>query len=554
MQWLVQTPAGSAPPWFGPSGVRRARRRGRGTAQRSSPSQGDFDGDGVDRPGVLQSSPPRPGTVLRVRRNYIDPGPANSLSTLGTANVQPPGGRPLRPQRPERGGRLHVNAQGQGVWSIASVLTGIRTFTFGQAGDIPSRATSTRSATTSRPSTARAPGSSWCSIPPTGQTETFDASPASSSLAGPRQPRPGRRPVRQPSLLQSGHRQPSAAADLRPHRAGRLRPQDRRLHDPRAQRPVYTVSGFQAGDIPAPADYLGQRLGPGGRLPAQHRPVHPGQPRWAVDHARHPRPVGRYPHHRPAGLPPAQLSPRRRRRSRRRRRRPPRRRRRPPRRRRRPHADADDPHADADDPHADADDRAAGDRVERPAHHQQEAPGDGDPGRLQRRLNAAEAQDLGTYHLTVAGKKGSFTAKNCAIHQAQGGRLQPRERYGGPLLQEAVRPEKESATPGQRRTAIGPAGQLDRPIDGDRNGQPGGNGPHPLPRRREHGRGGVRAHRRRERWRERRDGRRLDGVECVGRRGPIPTAGAQASMRCDPIGPTAAGEISTVGPVWKSGG
>ena len=40
----------------------------------------------------------------------------------------------------------------------------------------------------------------------------------------------------------------------------------------------YTITGFKPGDIPAPADYLGNGLGSGGRLPARHRSVHRGDP------------------------------------------------------------------------------------------------------------------------------------------------------------------------------------------------------------------------------------------------------------------------------------
>ena len=44
LQWLVQTPAGSSPPWFGPSGALYSSPSG--TAN-DVPFQGDFDGDGL---------------------------------------------------------------------------------------------------------------------------------------------------------------------------------------------------------------------------------------------------------------------------------------------------------------------------------------------------------------------------------------------------------------------------------------------------------------------------------------------------------------------------
>ena len=57
---------------------------------------------------------------------------------------------------------------------------------------------------------------------------------------------------------------------------------------------AYTVSsGFQAGDIPVPADYAGNGLDPADRLPSQHWAVH----RTGGDGDRHVRNagVGRYP-------------------------------------------------------------------------------------------------------------------------------------------------------------------------------------------------------------------------------------------------------------------
>ena len=44
LQWLVQTPAGSAPPWFGPSGALYSSPAGTANVV---PFQGDFDGDGL---------------------------------------------------------------------------------------------------------------------------------------------------------------------------------------------------------------------------------------------------------------------------------------------------------------------------------------------------------------------------------------------------------------------------------------------------------------------------------------------------------------------------
>ena len=88
-------------------------------------------------------------------------------------------------------------------------------------------------------------------------------------------PHPGPRAVRQPGLLQSGRRQRPVGADLRQDRAGRLRPQHRRVHDPRAQRRLHRRR-LPGRRHPGPGRLPRPGLGPGGRLPAQHRPVHRG--------------------------------------------------------------------------------------------------------------------------------------------------------------------------------------------------------------------------------------------------------------------------------------
>ena len=66
------------------------------------------------------------------------------------------------PTAPSEEAVFTVNAQGQGVWTIASALSGIRTLNFGQAGDIPLAgdfdAIGYDEPAVYRPSTGRVPG------------------------------------------------------------------------------------------------------------------------------------------------------------------------------------------------------------------------------------------------------------------------------------------------------------------------------------------------------------------------------------------------------------
>jgi hypothetical protein len=89
-------------------------------------------------------------------------------------------------------------------------------------------------------------------------------------------------------------------------------------------------------------------------------------------------------------------------------------------------------------------------------------------------VNVGEADNLGTYRLATAGKKGSFDAKNAGIIKLKSAvvgsnnsvRLTPRKAFA------------LSKTVQFRVNGLAPAGLQDsqgRLIDGDHNGQPGGN-------------------------------------------------------------------------------
>jgi hypothetical protein len=90
-------------------------------------------------------------------------------------------------------------------------------------------------------------------------------------------------------------------------------------------------------------------------------------------------------------------------------------------------------------------------------------------------LNAAEAQDLGIYHLTLAGKRGSFTARNArniklkgAVYGASSHTVELFVRKPFPRAKK-VQLLVNGTPPSGLQDGLG------RLIDGDRNGQPGGN-------------------------------------------------------------------------------
>jgi plastocyanin len=89
-------------------------------------------------------------------------------------------------------------------------------------------------------------------------------------------------------------------------------------------------------------------------------------------------------------------------------------------------------------------------------------------------VNSAEADKVGTYRLATAGKKGSFDARNAGIIRLKSAalvanntvRLTPRKAFA---LSRTVQFRVDGLSPAGLQDSLG------RLIDGDRNGQPGGN-------------------------------------------------------------------------------
>ena len=145
---------------------------------------------------------------------------------------------------------------GQGVWSIASGITP-RTVTFGQTGDIPEPGDYVGlgfdQIAVYRPSTGQ-----FLVLEPNGTTETLNlgvgGSPDLSSLV----PVPGGYDNQTYFNSKQAERTEAAVYDPNTGVFTILGPTGS----------VYTVSGFRAGDIPAPADYLGD----GSTQPVVFRP------------------------------------------------------------------------------------------------------------------------------------------------------------------------------------------------------------------------------------------------------------------------------------------
>ncbi len=370
LQWLVQSPAGAASPWFGASGTPYASLPGTANVV---PFDGDFDADGLTdlayynlstatwtidesskyQPfvftGTLTSGSasvtgvsnltgltvgqdvtgtgiPAGTTVLTINpliatitlsANATASG-SQSLTatvppvsfTLGTPNASVPvvGNFDTNGNGPTEAAVFTINGQGQGVWTISSALNGAYTVTFGQTGDIPVPGDyggiGYDQLAVYRPST----GQFLVYNPSTPNTPTIITDPRDQFLAGPQQPRPGPRPVLQ-CIGYTDYPAGSECSDLRPHRSGRLRPQDRGVHHPRPQQHRVYRLRVPTRRHPGPGRLPGHRRGPGGRLPAEHGSIHRGNRRlqWAndADDPRHLWSVGRHPRECPAVLSPA---------------------------------------------------------------------------------------------------------------------------------------------------------------------------------------------------------------------------------------------------------
>ena len=155
---------------------------------------------------------------------------------------------------------VYTLVNGQGVWTIASGISP-RTVTLAGRATSRNRATTMALATTKslsiapvRDSSFQVPGSNGTDRPKI-RFWVLGASPTSVALS----PCRATMTDNQIALL----RLPGARDD----RGGRVRPEHRGVHNSWPQRRL-TVSGFLKGDIPAPADYLGD----GSTQPVVFRP------------------------------------------------------------------------------------------------------------------------------------------------------------------------------------------------------------------------------------------------------------------------------------------
>ena len=133
VQWTVQTPTGTPAPWFGPSGVAYTPST-TVPANQVVPFQGDFDGTGLTGFAYYNIATAT-WTVLNASTAAIS-GPSTFVQ--GTPNQSLPVVGHFDPNGPAEMAVFTVNpSTGQGTWTIASNITGSRSFSFGQSGDIP---------------------------------------------------------------------------------------------------------------------------------------------------------------------------------------------------------------------------------------------------------------------------------------------------------------------------------------------------------------------------------------------------------------------------------
>jgi large repetitive protein len=234
--WFVAptslVPASPAPPpfWFNsgtPLGTSNA-----------IPFQGDFDGDGQTDLAYYVPSTATWGMVDSKSKTFTS-------FALGTPNVSVPISGYFDANAPDEIGVFTIQS-GMGVWSIVTATSGVRTVLFGAAGDIPVPGDylglGTDQIAVYRPSNG-----DFYVMQPNGSVTTLNpgvgGSPDLSSLV----------PV------------PGAYDNLAYFTAGKAERTEAAVFDPKTG--VYTIlgpngaynvsQGFQAGDIPAPADYAG---------------------------------------------------------------------------------------------------------------------------------------------------------------------------------------------------------------------------------------------------------------------------------------------------------
>ena len=104
----------------------------------------------------------------------------------------------------------------------------------------------------------------------------------------------------------------------------------------------------------------------------------------------------------------------------------------------------------------------------------QEAQGLSDPHRVQRPVNIAEAQNLGAYSLTVAGKKNSFVAKNAKKIVLESAAYNAATNTVTLTARKAFALTKTVQLRVSGQLPMGLEDSIDRLIDGDHDGQPGG--------------------------------------------------------------------------------
>ncbi len=241
--WLVQTSGSAPPPWFGPSGTTFNY----GPAG-VVPFQADFNGDGQTDLAYYS---------LSTATWYMDTSPNGAVSsfTLGTPNSSVPVVGNFDPNAPAEAAVFTI-VSGQGVWSIATATSGLRTVNFGQAGDIPVPGNydglGYDELAVYRPSLGE-----FLVLQPSGSVETLNLGVGSSPDLASLVPTPGG--YDNQAYFTAGLAQRTEASVFDPKTGNFV------ILGPTGP---YTVSGFLAGDIPAPADYAGS----GSTQPVVYRP------------------------------------------------------------------------------------------------------------------------------------------------------------------------------------------------------------------------------------------------------------------------------------------